>query len=692
MDETHVRGLGLFRVRDVLLSVASCWMAGLSDGQGGRAMNRPSTMDETHVRGLGLFRVRDVLLSVASCWMAGLSEEEARTMHCSWWSVAMIVSVVFMGVSLSSAAGGAPGGQIIRVRPNGSSDSGPGIRAAIERAMAAGTGATVLLEEGTYRVSATSPRGYCFSIQGAKGITVGGAGAKTKIVVTAPDAGAFLVVNSESVTLRDFTIDYEPVPFCQGLIRQVNPDEGWFDLDVAPGYPTPDAPNFVGAMEPYGKWGMILDPAVRRIRAGTIDHFMTPKWEHRGDRVWRFFVNGDHYRWGLRDMRVGDSYVHLARGYGSAILAQGCDGVRIENVTVHASPGLAVGLVGNRGAIVVRGLQVRFPKGSTRLLTTNADGVHCQQNRSGPIIENCYFEGMADDAVNIYAPPNVLLEKRTSSEWLVSSGCSILPGDTLQVLDPRTGRIKSVVKATTVQREGSALRITLEQGCEDAMPGTSHQDGDTLYNLSACGAGFQIRRNRIVGNRRYGCLLRAHSGVVEENVFVDMTGAGVTVVNEPDWPEGPVPFGVTIRRNRFVRGGTCRGYADAEHGQVFIRGVRMGFGLASEPTVRDITVEANTFEDYLGYALVAGAVDRLTVRDNTMKASHAERVRPGSAMAFERCRSVVVADNAVDDRRSNTLSAVEIRPDVVPGDAGCRITGLRAALPADKPVVDDRRR
>jgi hypothetical protein len=133
---------------------------------------------------------------------------------------------------------------------------------------------------------------------------------------------------------------------------------------------------------------MILDPATRRIRAGTPDHYMTPRWEHRGGRVWRFFTPDEHHRRNLSHMRVGDAYVHLARGHGSAVFAQGCEGIRIENVTVHASPGLAVGLVGNRGEILVRDLQVRFAPGTTRLLTANADGVHCQQNRSGPIIED----------------------------------------------------------------------------------------------------------------------------------------------------------------------------------------------------------------------------------------------------------------------------------------------------------------
>ena len=86
------------------------------------------------------------------------------------------------------------------------------------------------------------------------------------------------------------------------------------------------------------------------------------------------------------------------------------------------------------------------------------------------------------------------------------------------------------------------------------MPGADHRSADTLYNLDGCGAGFQIRRNHMNGNRRYGCLLRAGGGVVEDNVFEDTTGAGVVLTNEPDWPEGPVPWGIRIRRNRFLRG------------------------------------------------------------------------------------------------------------------------------------------
>jgi len=577
--------------------------------------------------------------------------------------------------------------------PDGKTESGTAIRAAIRAAIAAGPGSEVVLDGGTYRVRAEGRRGYCFPIHQAANLVVRGAGKATKIVITDPAAGGFLFGLCRQISVRDVTIDYDPPPFCQGTIRAVDAKAGSFDLDVETGYPTPDAQNFVKAMEPYGKWGMIIDPATRRIRAGTPDHYMTPRWEHREGRVWRFFTAQEHYRVNLRHMRVGDSYVHLARGYGAAVLAQGCEGLRIQNVVVHASPGLAVGLVGNRGEIVVNGLEVRFAPNTTRLLTTNADGVHCQQNRAGPLIERCYFEGMADDAINIYAPPNVLVEVRGPNEWLISPQCLVFPGDRLQVFDPKTGRIRGEVKAAKVAVEGRRLLLTLEKPLEGAVAGRDHRDADTLYNLDACGAGFRIRNNQMNGNRRYGCLLRAGGGVVEDNVFKDTTGAGVVLTNEPDWPEGPVPWGITIRGNRFLRGGACLGYADSPHGAALaVRAARLGFGLAEGDGIRDVVIEKNEFVNRSGAAIYVGGARDVTVRDNRLTAaSVAELRRKGGAILIERSAAVNLANNEVTDPRPGITAAVEILPGLAPGEGGVQIRNLKTTLaPGAKPVLDRR--
>jgi hypothetical protein len=392
-------------------------------------------------------------------------------------------------------------------------------------------------------------------------------------------------------------------------------------------------------------------------------------------------------------MRVGDAYVHLARGFGSAVAAQGCDGVRIENVTVHASPGLAVGLIGNRGEIVVRGLQVRFAPDSDRLLTTDADGVHCQQNRSGPVIEDCYFEGMADDAVNLYAPPNVLRELRTPTQWLVSPNCLILPGDRLQVLDPQTGALRGQVRVVGGGLEQRDFLLTLEQPVAGAVAGADHRSADTLYNVDACGAGFVIRRNQMRGNRRYGCLLRAGGGVVAENLFEDTTGAGVVVTNEPDWPEGPMPWGITVRGNRFVRGGTCLGYADSAHGAALsVRAVRLGHGLADAEAIRDVVIENNAFCDCKGTAVFVGGATNVLVHGNRIHAAPgAERLRRGPAVLLERSSRVQLTDNTVVDPRPGTSAAVEIAATVAPGESGARIAKLHAKLNAPSSALLDRR-
>jgi hypothetical protein len=615
------------------------------------------------------------------------------------------VALILLGVTFSASAGlplAAAESRVFHVRDfgavaDGKTDAGDAIRAAIAAAMeaanAADTPVEVVLEAGVYRVRPNRPREACFGIYQASNLTVRGAGKETKIVITDPAAGGFSLALCRNVRLSDLVLDYDPLPFCQGTIRAVDVEAGSFDLDVEEGYPTPAAESFLQAIEPYGKWGMIMDPGTRRIRSGTPDHYMTPRWEHREGRVWRFFTAAEHYRRNLASMRVGDSYVHLARGNGSTVLAQGCDGIRIDNLVIHAAPGLAVGLVGNRGEIAVRGLEVRFAPGTNRLLTTDADGVHCQQNRSGPLIENCFFEGMADDAVNIYAPPNVLREIRSPTQWLVSPGCLVLPNDRLQVLDPKTGQLRGEVQALEVKAEQRALLLTLSQPFEGAVAGKDHLSADTLYNRDACGAGFQIRGNHMRGNRRYGCLLRAGSGIVENNTFEDTTGAGVVLTNEPDWPEGPVPWGITIRGNRFLRGGTCLGYADSPNGAALsVRATRIGHGLADAEAICNVIIENNEFQDRAGSALFIGGARQVDVRHNRIQAaSNAELRRDGPAILIERSSSVTLTDNSVSDPRHGTTAAVEIGANVPPAERGVIMSDLDAKLSPQAQTVRDLR-
>lgn len=571
--------------------------------------------------------------------------------------------------------------------PNDPADSGAAIRRAIRAAMAAGTSAEVVLEPGVYRVKPAPGGQACFPIEVATNLVVRGAGKATRLLITDPTAGAFMFTHCQSGSVSNLVVDYDPPPFCQGTIRDRDTQASSFDVEIEAGFPTPDSKNFLNA---GSKFGMVMDRATRRIRSGAPDYYWTGRWESRGNRVWRFFATDDPSRANVRHMRVGDSYVHLARGYGSVVFAQNCNGIRIENLTVHASPSLAVGLVANRGEILVRGLEVRFPEGSPRLLTTDADGIHCQQNRTGPVIEDCYFEGMADDAINIYTVPYVLRQIRSATQWLVSFGPPVQAGDRLQVLNPLTGEVRAEVKVVSYRNDPTGYLVTLSTAIAGVVAGADHRSADTIYNLDASGAGFRIRRNHMNGNRRHGCLLAAGDGVVEDNLFEHTTGAGVMVTNEPDWPEGPMPRGTVVRRNRFVGGGTCLGYADSPEGAALrIRSTRLGYGLGTAGGIRNLEIVDNDIQDQAGVALFVGGASQVTLSGNRISASPSVALKRNSpVLRFEQSLGIALLDTIVSDPRLGTTSAVEIGPGVPAGDAGVRIFGLKAALaPGVKEVV-----
>ncbi|HNQ87578.1 MAG TPA: right-handed parallel beta-helix repeat-containing protein [Verrucomicrobiota bacterium] len=181
--------------------------------------------------------------------------------------------------------------------------------------------------------------------------------------------------------------------------------------------------------------------------------------------------------------------------------------------------------------------------------------------------------------------------------------------------------------------------------------------------------------------------------MVEDNLFEDTTGAGIVLANEPDWPEGPVPWNITIRRNRFLRGGTCLGYADSPHGAALaVRAAKLGHGLANAESIRDVVIEDNEIGDRAGSALFVGGATGVTVRRNRIVAgAQAELRRKGPVILLERSSGVILTDNTVSDPRLGTIAAVAIGANVAPGEAGVRISALETTLDKGARAIQDHR-
>ncbi|KKL20745.1 hypothetical protein LCGC14_2452390, partial [marine sediment metagenome] len=424
------------------------------------------------------------------------------------WAVRIVVvATLAAGAGYASAAGKA-GEKMFRVDdygadPTGKKDSGPGIRKAVAAAMAHDGAARVVLSAGTYRLTAAEGANACLPIVNAEDLTVAGVKGKTELIVTDPTKGMFNLRGCRNVAVKSLAIDYDPPPFTQGVLVGVDEKAGTFDLKIDEGFEPPDRPWFSQADR---NWGMIFDRTQRRLKTGWVDSlFYDPSCKRLGPRTYRIqAVARQKHR--VSAMAVGDRWVHMARRVGEGgLLVWGCKNTLIEDVTVMAAPSCASAIVACEKT-VVRRLSVRYRRGTKRLLTTNADGIHCAQNRSGPLIELCYFEGMADDSLNIYCRPSVVLRVDSPTRLMVTGNTTIMPGDTLQVVDPRTGICKGQVKVARAERARRRYWIDLAKPFEGLRAGKDHTDADTLFNLDSSGEGYIIRNNTMRLHRRHGML------------------------------------------------------------------------------------------------------------------------------------------------------------------------------------------
>lgn len=508
----------------------------------------------------------------------------------------------------------APGGRIWVESAGPDADSGPAIREAIVRARAAGPAAEVRLRAGVFRVSSASDEDWFIAV-GGDGLTLSGEAGATEIIFTDPRKGGFIVQGATGLRIRNLIIDYDPPPFTQGTVVAVDAANGRFDLRLDAGFPTPDAPWFATG-DPVNQMGMAIEAQERRPKRGAPDFFLASGWREREAGVWTIQL-AEAERGKAKHLVAGDRFVLLSRRGNGAFLFSETTDCRLEDVTVHASPSLTVSLTGS-DRMTVRELAVTFRDGATRLIASNGDGIHCQRNRGGPLIEGCLFEGLCDDGVNIYAPPLIVRQVLSLTQIAVTRSATVRPGDLLQVFDPQAGVVRALVKATGVEERQHEQIVTLDRPIAGIVAGADHRTADTVYNLSASGAGYVIRNNHFRDHRRFGLNLRAGEGLVEGNKFEQLGGHGISVGNEPSWPEGPVASDILIQGNHFIGGGYSQGYGDGKPGPaISIRGLSLD-GLARPPLLRGIRVEGNRFEDASTPAISVRSARDVTLQDNRM--------------------------------------------------------------------------
>lgn len=429
-------------------------------------------------------------------------------------------------------------------KPNDGKDDAKAISKALEtckKLSSSGVNVRLVFEKGTYDLFSNTNNTHIIELQEANNIVIDGNGAE--IIVHDPLMGFLSIMKSSNIIVKDLFIDYNPLPFTQGKIVAVDVNAQTFDLKIDEGFPKLSEPMFQKATR---VWGMLMDSKIPgKLKDNAPNLFNSKTFEDLSSGVFRVKLEGKGL---LKYIEVGDLYVHIARSNGKTIFnTNNSKNVTYLNVVNYTSPAGSYSAYNMQEWNIIN-CQVKLKSG--RIHSANADCIHANGGKFGPWIENSLFEGYSDDAINMKATKAHILQQLSPTEIIVKQG--VRKGDVIKIFNPREGLLigQFEVIANKFLGEGK-MHITLHKAIEQKLEVGENKRNDIAYVDTQSNESFVIRNNTFRNARRYGILIQSTNGIIERNMFENLSQAGISIINGVDWGEGFIANNIVINNNIF---------------------------------------------------------------------------------------------------------------------------------------------
>jgi hypothetical protein len=424
-------------------------------------------------------------------------------------------------------------------------------------------GRTLRFTPGTYEIEPTQKTAERFgdyqwvnthlTLFDAEDATIEGDGAT--LVMTDPTRGAFRCLGS-SIAMSGLEFDYDPLPFTQGTIQALSDDGNTIVLEIDDGYVGFDHFLFDTGREVNGTLHEPDGSYVTETIGDGSNTFHFASMDRQEEGTYRLALSAQSATAGLE---AGRKLAVTTRPPGTHGLAFNDCRPTIEDLTIRASPSWALFAFLCRDP-VVRNVTMAPPADSDRLLSVSADGIHVNNNRDGPVVENCHVEQLGDDSLVVDTtamPVESVVDDRTVE---VGFGLTmhVQAGDVLAAASNagvRKGELPPLADVT-ISSDGDRPpyqyeSVTFEEPIADTLA-----EGDVLVNTATANTDFEVRNNTLLNTRARPIRIAASDGVIENNV-VDGSGAGGILMRQrtnvrikKSWIEN-----LTVRNNEVRRSG-----------------------------------------------------------------------------------------------------------------------------------------
>lgn len=504
------------------------------------------------------------------------------------------------------------------------------------------------VEPGTYRFApldaANMPDSYHAAMANLADVTVEGNGAT--FLFTDPLRGGLRFVNSETLTLRNLTVDFDPVPFTQGDLVEVSADRERMRVALDADYPSLNHGMFAEAAD---VWASVHDPDgsfVDGLKTTGTPRKLFSDIRPVDDRTFELTLQRGVSTAGLRE---GNRLTIVARNHETAVTFGAVDAPTVRNVTVHASGGSAFSFAQCDSPRVVDSY-MGPPPDSSRQVGTDGDGVRLVNVAGTPRVENCRADSLLDDNVVVQQVLGRVdgLPAADTVEVVDPLIFMVDAGDRLEAMAP-DGTLRDELPSVTgvsesSSDEGRTLRIQFAASVAETLSAD-----DLLRNAANAPEQFTVRGNELRNNRGIQIRVAASNGVVEDNTLVGASRNAVELEVDTDGifvPKGWVTD-VAVRDNT-IRDVGMKYFAGDHPSGVRVHHLPRPEVPTNGHPIRNITIAGNTIEHTAGSGIELEAASGVEVADNTIRDVNNLEYPPGDyGLLFYDAEDVAVTGNTV---------------------------------------------
>jgi len=472
----------------------------------------------------------------------------------------------------------------------------------------------IVIPRGRYELRADgnpeSPK-VLFPVEGLNGLIIEGRDAE---LMMSGAGGVFSFTRCRKVTVSGLTLDWKRPAFSEGTVIATGPRH--FDVRVDDAYP-------VKGGEPVPAF-MSYHAETRLPDGRGLDIYdSVERTELVAPQTLRVHLN--------RQLTVPTGKLLVLRHsvYGGSVFQfHRCADVAVSNVTVYAGPGMGLNSSVTTN-IALQRFHVRIRPGSHRLMSSTADATHFGGCKGTVLIEDCLFEGMGDDGVNIKSGLYLTVRQLVDPFTVLGQHnlkMSDVPdaGDTLEmahpdILSPFASGI--VREARLEPGEERMHRIRFEAPVPPEL-----KAGDVIGNASRV-AKLRMARCTVRANRARGVLCQTRDVIIEQCRFEHCTGPGVVIFTETvHFHESIGTRDVIIRHNRFEN---CNRGAISMEAALCAMAYWKHYAYPAQPGVhRNVTLDGNHIVRTDESGIFAVGVDGLTLRNNKIEHAGLRGHRP----------------------------------------------------------------